>query len=151
MTLSFNIFELILFLLLFVWFFFFIVQAYNIIFRGYAPYVSTRKKIVNDILSNIDQEEEFTLVELGCGRAGFLQAAREKFPKASLVGYEYSFWPLFQAKVRNWVKDSRLTLEKKNIFKADLSKADIVYCYLNPQMMAELSTKFKQELKKFRW
>lgn len=147
MTLSFSIFEIILFLLLFIWFFFFIVQAYNIFFRGYAPYISTRKKIIDDILANIERENEFTLIDLGCGRAGFLQAVREKFPNAKLIGYEYSFWPLAQAKIRNWLKKSNLVLEKKNIFKTDLSQADIVYCYLNPQMMTDLSPKFKKELK----
>ena len=148
MTLSFNIFEIILFLLLFVWFFFFIVQAYNIIFRGYAPFVSTRKKIIDDIIKNIERKDGFTLIELGCGKAGFLQAAREKFPKATLIGYEYSFWPLAQAKIRNWINGNRLILKKKNIFKADLSQADIIYCYLFPQMMAELVPRFKTELKK---
>jgi hypothetical protein len=148
MTLSFSVFEIILLLLLFVWFFFFIVQAYNIVFRGFAPYVSTRKKIIDDVLRNIEKNGKFTLVELGCGRAGFLQAARGKFPEASLVGFEYSFWPLFQAKVRNWIKKSNLVLKKQNIYTVDLSQADIVYCYLNPQMMAELGSKFKAELKK---
>lgn len=147
MTLSFSIFEIILFLLLFAWFFFFIIQAYNIVFRGFAPYVSTKKKVIDSILSNIGRSGKFTLIELGCGQAGFLQAARERFPEAVLIGYEYSFWPLLQAKIRNWINKSDLVLKKQNIYKVDLSQADIVYCYLNPQMMADLEPKLKAELK----
>ena len=36
---------------------------------------------------------------------------------------------------------------RKNFFQADLSKADVVFCYLFPEVMAKLEPKFTQELK----
>jgi len=35
-----------------------------------------------------------------------------------------------------------------NINNVDLSKADVVYCYLLPEMLSKLALKFKKELKK---
>jgi len=143
----FNILEILILFVLFIWFVFFIIQAYNIVFRGYAPFVSTKRKHLKNIFDNANIKDGQTIYELGCGRAGFLQFARKNFPASKLVGFEYAFFPYFIAKIQNWIKKSNLDIKKKNIFKIDLSEADTVYCYLNEDMMKKLKPKFLSELK----
>ena len=126
---------------------FFAVQFFNIFFRGYAPFVSTRPKVIKSIIGELAIKEDATVYELGCGRAGFLRALRKKYPKAKLFGVEYSFWPYLVAEMQNSLSKSKLEIMRKNMFKVDLSGADVIYCYLNAKMMEELAKKFKGECK----
>jgi hypothetical protein len=124
---------------------FFTVQFYNILFRGYAPFISSKKEIIEKIISKLELKENAVIYELGCGNAGFLRAARKKFPKAELVGFEYSFLPYVIAQIQNSLSKSRVSIRKKNIFKVDLSQADVLYCYLNVLTMKKLEDKIKAE------
>ena len=38
-------------------------------------------------------------------------------------------------------------IQKKNLFKVNLADADVIYCYLNIEMMKKLENKFKKECK----
>lgn len=126
---------------------FFAVQFFNIFFRGFAPFVSTRPKVIKKIIDELAMKEDAVVYELGCGRAGFLRALRKKYPKAKLVGVEYSFWPFVVAEIQNSFTKSRIDIKKKSMFKVDISGADVIYCYLNAKMMEELAKKFKTECK----
>jgi len=137
---------LILFLVLLAAFFtFFVAQFFNLIFRGFAPAVSTRPKVIAKLVSKADPSRTNKVYELGCGNAGFLHKLRKRLPKAELVGYEYSFLPYFLSQIQNSFRRTRLKLRKKNFLKADLSDADLIYCYLNRKTMARLEDKFRQE------
>lgn len=120
-------------------------QFFNLIFRGYAPFVSTHPKIMDKILAELKIKQNDHVFELGCGEAGFLRSIEEKFPKAQYTGIEYSFLPYFITKLQLAVKKSRIKMVKKNIFRTDLSGADMIYCYLSPRSMKKLSTKLKRE------
>lgn len=137
---------------LFVWFLiffilalFFVVQFYNLMFRGYAPYISTGAETIAKIVAAIDLKEDGEVFELGAGKAGFLRALEKKFPKARLIGVEYAFWPWLLANIQISLSKSRIKAIKENLFKTDLSRADLIYCYLNSKMMQALGHKFKKE------
>jgi hypothetical protein len=134
-------------ILLIVFAVFFITQFFNILFRGFAPYVSTRIDVINKIIDQIDLKDGEKVYELGCGKAGFLRAFEQKNPRGVFIGYEYSFWPYFVAKLQLSMVDSNIKIYKKNIFKADLKDADLIYCYLNGPMMEKLEKKFSAECK----
>ncbi len=135
------------FVLLLVFFLFYTIQFFNVFFRGFAPFYSTRKKIISAIIDKIEIKESDRVVELGCGKAGFLQAVRQKFPKAQLIGYEYSLLPYLIAQIQNSFKKNNLDIQRVNFFKTDLSKADIIYCYLSIRTMKDLENKFLKECK----
>ena len=141
MTIAFFI--LLVFILIF--FVFFTVQFYNICFRGFAPFVCTSFKVIRRILEELKIEDNATIYELGCGRAGFLHACRKKYPKAKLVGIEYSFLPYLLGQIQNSFLKDKLILKKENLFKVNLKEANVIYCYLNPDMMRRLENKFRQE------
>jgi trans-aconitate methyltransferase len=138
----------IIFLILLLFFFeFFVVQIYNLIFRGYAPFVATNKRVRTRILEEVKLEESATVIELGAGKAGFLKGVREKYKNAKLVGVEISFVPWLIGKMQSALSGSRIEFKKENIFKTDIHEADLIYCYLNIKTMAKLEEKFSKELK----
>ncbi len=123
------------------------IQFYNITFRGFAPFISTNRKIIGRILDEIKLENNANVVELGCGKAPFLLSMRKKYPNAILTGVEYSFFPYLLGQIQNSFYRAKMKLLKTNYFKVNLSDADLVYCYLNVKSMKDLEPKFVSELK----
>ncbi len=124
------------------------VQFFNIIFRGFAPFISSRPKVIKKILNEIDfNHSKLKVYELGCGKAGFLRALEEKKPGWKFVGVENSFLPWLIAKIQTSLNHSKIKILKKNLFHVNLADADLIYCYLNIEMMKKLEEKFKKECK----
>jgi SAM-dependent methyltransferase len=125
---------------------FFSVQFYNILFRGFAPYLNTHGQTIKAIISHLDLKGNECFYELGCGSAGFLQEIARRFPQSRSIGFEYSFLPYLIAKLQIKLHGYKnITIKRKNIFKIDLKEADVIYCYLNIDTMAKLKEKFKKE------
>ena len=118
---------------------------FNIAFRGFAPFVSSKSIVVKKVLDSVDLVQVNKIYELGSGKAGFLKAAREKFPNVELIGIENSFWPYLLACIQSACQGLKIKFKKKNLFKVDISEADLIYCYLNQKMMNKLAEKFKTE------
>ena len=142
--------ELLIFLTLICLFLFIVlvfmsVQFYNIIFRGYAPFISSSPQVIARIMAELDLKPGSKVYELGCGKAGFLRAVSKKFPQAECIGIENSPWPYFRAKIQVALSKSKIKIIKNNLFKVNLREADLIYCYLNTYMMRELEKKFRQE------
>jgi hypothetical protein len=123
------------------------VEFYNIVFRGFAPFISTKPKVILAILDELKLKGDETVYELGCGKAGFLQAILEKWPSVKTLGIEYHFWPYFFAKMQASLHKKAVGLHYGDLFESDLSKADVMYCFLNPPMMERLAAKLKSEAK----
>lgn len=121
-------------------------QISNIISIIYGvPYVTIDKKIIRKSLelSNLRKKEIF--FDLGCGTGSVLIEA-EKF-KANVTGFEISPFYFLLAKIR-LLKHPNVKVHYGNIFKVDLSKANVIYCYLIPNIIKSLENKFRNELKK---
>ena len=138
---------IILFLLLLAIISFLISEFYGILFRGYAPLISTKTELLDKIIKELRLAPGAKVFELGAGYAGFLRAVEKKFPAADLTGIEYSFWPWLTTKLQLAWRKSRIKMVRGNLFKTDLKQADLIYCYLNPKMMQALEGKFKDECK----
>jgi len=113
--------------------------------RG-VPFISTPKKDFKAILEAANIKPGDVVYDLGCGRASFLVAASKKCG-ARGVGYEVSLWPYLWAKFNIWFHRADVKVYFRNFYKQDLSKADVVFCYLFPEVMTKLEPKFKDELK----
>jgi len=132
-------------LALLIYFVFFISQFSNIIFRGYAPFVSTDNITIKKILSKVKIKEQSIIYELGCGRARFLRIIEKSFPRTELIGIENLSSLYLINKLRLKLQGSRIELLKKDFFVVNLKNADLIYCYLNNSTMQKLGEKFKQE------
>lgn len=112
--------------------------------RG-VPFISVPKQDFERILSVMDLKSGQTICDLGCGKAHFLIFAVKKTNSRG-VGYELSLWPYLWAKINTWLQRASVKIYFKNFFQADLSQAQVIFCYLFPEVMAKLEIKFQKEL-----
>jgi hypothetical protein len=128
-----------------VYFIFFVAQFFNIIFKGYAPLITTSTETIKIITNGLKVKDGLIIYELGCGRARFLREAERKFFPAELIGIENLTAIYFINKIRLKIIGSRIKLLKADFFKINLQNADVIYCYLNNHTMQSLGNKFIQE------
>jgi len=121
------------------------IQFYNIVFRGFAPFISTKFEAILTILKDLNLKGSEHVYELGSGKAGFLRAIEQRFGNKNLIGIEYSFFPYILAKIQIALSGSAIKIIRKDMFKVSLKEADVLYCFLSPEMMIKLEKKFKTE------
>lgn len=122
-----------------------IVDFFNIVFRGAAPFIKAGRKVIDLIIPEIKLKGTETIYELGAGMADFLQAMEKKYPQAKLIGIEYAYWLYLISKLSLKKKKSHIQLENKDMFQTDIKDADLIYVYLIPTMMRRLSEKIQKE------
>jgi hypothetical protein len=123
------------------------IQFYRIVFKGFAPFISSGFNVILTVLKELDLKGNEVVYELGSGSAGFLRGIEQKFKNQKLVGVEYSWWPYILSKIQIIFSGSRIKIVRKDIFKVDLKEADIIYCFLNIETMVKLEKKFVKECK----
>lgn len=112
------------------------------------PFVPVRKKILNEIISALELNEQSILYDLGCGDGRILFAATEINPHISCVGIEIAPFPFLLAKVKKVFSFSRnVRILYGNFFKTNLSSASHVFLYLFPEALEKLLPKLETELK----
>lgn len=131
--------------ILFVILIFAIIQFYEIVFRGFAPFISTSFRAILLIIKELNLNGKEKVYELGSGKAGFLRAIEEKFGNTELYGFEKSWWPYFLSRIQLSLINSNIKIFKKDLFKVNLKEADVIYCFLNYKMMSKLEKKIKEE------
>lgn len=113
-----------------------------------APYVPLRSRDIIRLLNLADVRSGETLIDLGCGDGRIILTAAKVY-NLKAKGFEIAFLPwlisLIRKLTRGAGKDIKVSL--KNFWQADLSKADIVVCFLTPPVMGKLEAKLKLELK----
>lgn len=120
--------------------------VWGLMATGGVPFISTNKKDFKAILQAVELKPKETLYDLGCGKAHLLIYASKYFG-AKGIGYELTLWPYLWAKLKIYLTKTSVDILRQNFFKADLTKADVVFCYLFPEVMAKLESKFGEELK----
>ena len=139
-------FYLIIFIILFtVYFIFFVTQFYYLIFKGYAPFVSTDRRTIKAIIGTLGDFQPQTVYELGCGRALFAQWAERHWIQAQIYGVENSPSLFLLVRLGLRIRGGKIKLLKKDFFQVNLKDADLIYCYLNNATMAKLADKLKLE------
>ena len=112
-----------------------------------SPFVPSNRKTIKKMLEVAKIKKGERVIDLGCGDGRIVIAAEKRFG-ARAEGYEVSIFVWLLAQMNRLLKLSPVKIYRRNFFKADLSKADVIFCYLLPEVMEKLSPKFKKELKK---
>lgn len=114
--------------------------------RG-APWVPTQKKDLERFLKLADIKPGQKVYDLGCGDGRLLLAAAEAGGEAR--GFEISLLPFLLAQIKKYLhpRKSSVKISYKDIWRVDLSDADIVYFFLMPKAYPRLKEKFEKELK----
>jgi SAM-dependent methyltransferase len=112
-----------------------------------APWVPTSMENVHKMLTLADVKPGDTVYDLGCGDGRTIITAARRY-KAQAVGIEVDPFRYIWCQIvinllglRNQVK-----VIYGNFFNQDLSKADVVTCYLLPETNTKLEEKFHREL-----
>jgi len=114
--------------------------------RG-APWVPTRKKDIDRFLKLAKIKKGDKMYDLGCGDGRLVCAAAKVGAKAE--GFELSILMYLVSKTRSLFQKNRskIKIHYKNIWKLDLSQADIIYCFLMPEIYPKLKEKLEKEAK----
>jgi predicted RNA methylase len=113
-----------------------------------APWFPTRMQKVREMLSLVNIQPDEVVYDLGCGDGRFIVKVARKYG-AQAVGIEinllFYLWCQFLITVLGLRKTVKVIYG--NLFKQDLSSADIVICYLLQATNDRLEEKLIQELK----
>lgn len=112
-----------------------------------VPYVPTKKQVAQKMIKVAHLKKDDTVYDLGCGDGRLLFEA-EKSVKIHAKGYELAPIPYFFAKIQQVFLKSKTNIQMANFFGADLKDANIIFCYLSPDIMVKLYKKIKKECKK---
>jgi len=110
-----------------------------------APYSKSDKGIISKALKRAKLKPGEVFYDLGSGNGEVLLIAEKFGVKA--IGFEISPFYYLWAKWRTY-GHKNVKVRFKNLQRADISKADVVYCYLMPSILRRLVAKFQKELKK---
>ena len=111
------------------------------------PYELTHDEVILEKLRLLNLKDGETLLDLGCGDARSLLAAR-KIANVTCIGYEILPVAL-KAAIANIKKEkasNHIEIKEGDFFEADLSNVDALILYLTRNMLGNLSVKLENEL-----
>lgn len=111
-----------------------------------VPYVPSANRVVKKMISAAQLKPKETVYDLGCGDGRLLLMAEKK--KAKAIGFEIAPLVFLLALLRKIIARSKAQIRFKSLFAANLRKANVIFCYLIPNVMPRLSAKIKKECKK---
>lgn len=113
---------------------------------GGAMFTTTHCSKIKKILESVSITPGETVYDLGCGDGRFLIAVTKRY-KVKAIGFEINPWAYLLAKFRVWLCKADVSIYFRDFWKADLSDADVVFCYLFPDVMERLKEKLQREIK----
>lgn len=110
-----------------------------------ALFTSTALVRIRAFLDAVPMNDNELLVDVGCGDGRVLRAAQRRYG-VNALGYEVNPLAYCAARILNFgVKRVRVRL--RNFWPVNLRDADVVFCYLFPDVMRRLATKLEAELR----
>jgi len=110
-----------------------------------ALYVSTTRTRIAAFIEAVPMKKGQLLVDLGCGDGRVLRQAWQRY-KVKAVGFEVNLLAYLKAQVLS-VGLKEVEIRCQSFWSQNLAGADVIFCYLYPDVMRKLSTKLKRELK----
>ena len=109
-----------------------------------AMYTSTARVKIRRALDAVDLRAGELLVDVGCGDGRVLREAAKRY---GVIGHGYEVNPIAFLKARLLTLGRRgIEIRYRNFWNADLSAANVVSCYLFPDVMRRLGEKLSREL-----
>ncbi len=109
-----------------------------------AMYTSTGRVKIRTALEAVPMTPGQRLVDIGCGDGRVLRAARSRYG-ADCLGFEINPIAYLKARLLTLGREG-VEIRYRNFWNADLSGADVVSCYLFPDVMRRLGEKLAAEL-----
>lgn len=113
---------------------------------GESIFRFTDRALVDDILALVPMRPGQRFYDLGCGEGRVLVAAWKKYG-VTAIGYEINVFAYLYARLNNWWNGAAAAIRFGNFMHADLSDADVIYCYQASGAIQQLRDKFNRELR----
>lgn len=110
-----------------------------------ALFVSTSRARIRAFIKAVPMKAGQILVDLGCGDGRILRQAHKCY-QVRAIGYEVNLMAYLKARILS-LGFKNIEVRRRNFWSANLSDADVVVCYLYPDVMKKLSAKLKATLK----
>ncbi|MEK7161484.1 MAG: class I SAM-dependent methyltransferase [Patescibacteria group bacterium] len=109
---------------------------------------STNRETIKQVVGIIKQRhlESGNFYDLGSARGNFASQIAGVFPNLRVTGIDNNSLRLLVSKIRTMFLKN-INFQKENIFKTNVSSADVIYIYLPKELMPELQAKLQKELK----
>ena len=110
-----------------------------------APFITTADPVINKMIEVGEITDKDLVYDLGCGDGRIVIAAAVQ-SGCHGVGFDIDPQRVAEAKEnaeRQGVKDL-IQIEEQDVFKVDLTKADVIVAYLLPWMLRDLKPSFEQ-------
>jgi hypothetical protein len=119
---------------------------FELLLRGFVPFLPSRPWVVNQILNElVIRRERPVCIALSCGRSGFFYALKKRQPEAVLIGIQPKLFQYVVAKIQIWIRRRDIKIIHEPIRRANVKDADFIYCHLYPDAMEGLGEKLKFE------
>jgi SAM-dependent methyltransferase len=110
-----------------------------------ALFVATSSVRIRAFLHAVPMHQSEIFVDLGCGDGRVLRAAQRCYGVRA-VGFEINLLAYVMARVLS-IGAEGLRIRRENFWSKDTCEADIVFCYLFPDVMERLAEKLERELR----
>jgi SAM-dependent methyltransferase len=110
-----------------------------------ALFVGTSQKRVDAFLDHTPMKPGQVLYDLGCGDGRVLRAAAKRYGVRA-VGFEVNPMAWVLARIRTFGLRG-VKVKFRDFRRTDLDRADVVFCYLFPDVMKSIVGKLEAELK----
>ena len=114
-----------------------------------ALYVSTTRTRIAAFIDAVPMKRGQMLMDLGCGDGRVLRQACKSY-KVRAIGFEINFMAYIKARVLS-LGMKQVEIRRQNFWLQNLAGADVVFCYLYPDVMQRLSAKLKADLRPGTW
>jgi len=138
--------QIILFIVLSVLFIWAILNKIGNHYAEDVPYIPLSKRQLRNIQEFIKFNHEDRVVDLGCGDGRVLRFFEKQGVK-SVEGYEINLWAYAKAQLYNFFTRSKTKVFLKNFKQVDLSKYNVIFVYLLPNCLANLSEQLRAQLR----
>jgi SAM-dependent methyltransferase len=109
-----------------------------------APFITTANPVIDKMIEVAQISADDLVYDLGCGDGRIVIAAAVQ-RRCHGVGFDID--PVRVAEAKDNAKrhgvDQLVTIEQHDVFKVDLSKADVIVAYLLPWMLRDLKPRFE--------
>lgn len=113
---------------------------------GGALFCFTHYSKIETILDEINMKSNDVVFDLGCGDGRFIASAAKRY-NIKGTGFEINFFAYFLARLRLFPLRGRVLVKRDSFWKADFGEADVIFCYLFPDIMEKVAGKTKKEMK----
>ncbi len=110
-----------------------------------ALFVSSSRVRIKAFFEAVPMQTGQLVIDIGCGDGRVLRKASKCFG-AKAIGYEVNLLAYIKARLL-CMGDRNIQVKCKNFWKEKLTAADVVFCYLYPDVMKRLSVKLRSDLK----